>query len=392
MSTTSTAGRRSSGRGASGASGAPRGWGRPAASGQNGPRGAIWLVAVREIMSRLRSKAFLISTGILLLAVLASVLVGGLVGGIDQSSKVAVVGSAASIVDQAEGLHAVEADSTAAAEKLVRDGTVDAAIVPDASNTATGVKVVALDSVPLSVVQSLSVAPPVQLLEKSAQSPGLVYLVALAFGLVFFMSAMTFGQTIAQSVVEEKQTRVVEVLLSTISARTLMAGKVLGNSILAFAQIAVIAVLASGGLLVTGQHVLLASVGPSVIWFVVFFIIGFVMLASLYAGTAALVSRQEDVGSATAPVLMLVMLPYILVLVFNNNPTVLAIMSYVPFSAPVGMPMRLFLDTAQWWEPLISLVILLATTGLAILVGARIYSNSLLRTGAKISIKEALKG
>jgi ABC-2 type transport system permease protein len=80
------------------------------------------------------------------------------------------------------------------------------------------------------------------------------------------------------------------------------------------------------------------------------------------------------------------------VLVFNNNPTVLAIMSYVPFSAPVGMPMRLFLDTAQWWEPLISLVILLATTGLAILVGARIYSNSLLRTGAKISIKEALKG
>jgi ABC-2 type transport system permease protein len=232
----------------------------------------------------------------------------------------------------------------------------------------------------------------VQLLEKSAQSPGLVYLVALAFGLVFFMSAMTFGQTIAQSVVEEKQTRVVEVLLSTISARTLMAGKVLGNSILAFAQIAVIAVLASGGLLVTGQHVLLASVGPSVIWFVVFFIIGFVMLASLYAGTAALVSRQEDVGSATAPVLMLVMLPYILVLVFNNNPTVLAIMSYVPFSAPVGMPMRLFLDTAQWWEPLISLVILLATTGLAILVGARIYSNSLLRTGAKISIKEALKG
>ncbi|TAM70379.1 MAG: ABC transporter permease [Microbacteriaceae bacterium] len=383
MSTTSTT--MASGRGRESAS-AGRG------TGSGGPRGAVRLVAEREIMSRLRSKAFLISTGILLLAVLLSVLVGGLIGGIDQSAKVAVVGSATTAVEHAHGLKAVPADSVAAAEKLVRDGSVDAAIVPDATNTVGGIKVIALDSPPVSVIQSLSVAPPVTLLKTSAQNPLLVYFVALAFGLVFFMSAMTFGQTIAQSVVEEKQTRVVEVLLSTISARTLMAGKVLGNSILAFAQIAIIALLASVGLLVTGQHVLLASVGPSVVWFVVFFIVGFVMIASLYSGTAALVSRQEDVGSATAPVMMIVLLPYILVLVFNNNPTVLAVMSYVPFSAPVGMPMRLFLGTAQWWEPILSLLILVATTALAILLGSRIYENSLLRTGAKISIKEALKG
>ncbi|HEY5221961.1 MAG TPA: ABC transporter permease [Microbacteriaceae bacterium] len=383
MSTTSTTAAAAAGRESTSGGRSP---------GAGGPRGALWLVAEREIMSRLRSKAFLISTGILLLAVLASVLVGGLVGGIDQSSKVAVVGSAAAIVDHAHGLKAVSADSVAAAEKLVRDGSVNAAIVPDSTNKVTGIKVIALDSPPAGVIQSLSVAPPVTLLKTSAQNPLLVYFVALAFGLVFFMSAMTFGQTIAQSVVEEKQTRVVEVLLSTISARTLMAGKVLGNSILAFAQIAIIALLASGGLLATGQHVLLASVGPSVIWFVVFFIVGFVMIASLYSGTAALVSRQEDVGSATAPVMMIVLLPYILVLVFNNNPTVLAVMSYVPFSAPVGMPMRLFLGTAQWWEPIVSLLILAGTTALAILVGSRIYENSLLRTGAKISIKEALKG
>jgi ABC-2 type transport system permease protein len=56
------------------------------------------------------------------------------------------------------------------------------------------------------------------------------------------------------------------------------------------------------------------------------------------------------------------------------------------------MPMRLFLGTAQWWEPLLSLVILLATTLAAILIGSRIYANSLLRTGAKISIREALRG
>lgn len=359
---------------------------------QQAPRGAIWLVAEREILSRLRSKAFLISTGILLLAALAATLIGGLVGGVDQATKVAVVGNAASVVQQADGLKAVPADDQLAAEKMVRNGTVDAAIVPDADNKAVGVKVIALDAAPTSVVQALSAPPSVQLLQKAAQNPFLVYLVALGFGLVFFMSAMTFGQTIAQSVVEEKQTRVVEILLSTITARTLMAGKVLGNSLLAFAQVAVIALLTTGALLATGQKVLLGNIGPSVAWFVVFFVFGFVLIAALYAATAALVSRQEDVGSATAPVMMLVMLPYILVLVFNNNPTVLAIMSYIPFSAPVGMPMRLFLGTAQWWEPLLSLVILLATTLAAILIGSRIYSNSLLRTGAKISIREALKG
>jgi ABC-2 type transport system permease protein len=359
---------------------------------EQAPRGAIWLVAEREILSRVRSKAFLISTGVLLLAALAATLIGGLVSGIDHTTKVAVVGNAASVVQQANGLKAVPADDQLSAEKMVREGTVDAAIVPDADNKAVGVKVIALDAAPTGVVQALSAPPSVQLLHKAAQNPFLVYLVALGFGLVFFMSAMTFGQTIAQSVVEEKQTRVVEILLSTITARTLMAGKVLGNSLLAFAQVAVIALLTTGALLATGQKVLLGNIGPSVAWFVVFFVFGFVLIAALYAATAALVSRQEDVGSATAPVMMLVMLPYILVLVFNNNPTVLAIMSYIPFSAPVGMPMRLFLGTAPWWEPLLSLVILLATTLAAILIGSRIYSNSLLRTGAKISIREALRG
>ena len=52
---------------------------------------------------------------------------------------------------------------------------------------------------------------------------------------------------------------------------------------------------------------------------------------------------------------MLVMIPYFLVIFFNDNPTVLAIMSYVPFSAPVGMPMRVFLGIAEWWEPFLSL-------------------------------------
>src|SRR5690606_6779544 len=137
-----------------------------------------------------------------------------------------------------------------------------------------------------------------------------------------------------------------------------MAGKILGNSILAFAQIVLIAGLAGVGMLASGQDILLADLGPSLAGFVVFFAFGFVLLAALYSATAALVSRQEDVATSTAPVTSLVMIPYFLVIFFNDTPVVLAIMSYVPFSAPVGMPMRIFLETAEWWEPLLSLVIL----------------------------------
>jgi ABC-2 type transport system permease protein len=364
-----------------------------------GVRQSVWLVAQREITVKLRSKAFLISTGILMLIALASVVSGGIFGGTSTAPKVAATSAVAAQLSGVPGLEVTTVDSEAAAEALVRDGTVSAAILANtAANQDAGssvilpFKIVALDSAPAGVVNLLSVSPTVELLEPSPNSPLLIYFVAIGFGLVFFMSAMTFGTTIAQSVVEEKQTRVVEILMSTIPVRVLMAGKVLGNSILAFAQILVIALLVGIGLTATGQHVLFASLGPSIVWFVIFFAFGFVLIAALYAATASLVSRQEDVGSATSPVMMLVMLPYILVIIFNNNPVVLGVMSYIPFSAPVGMPMRLFLGTAQWWEPLLSLVILLATTTVVILAGAKIYSNSILRTGSRIKLTDALRG
>ncbi len=350
---------------------------------------SVHLVASREIMMKLRSKAFLISTAILMLAVLGSVLVGGLLSATTSKTAVAATGTAVAVADAIPNLKVTPVDSVEAAKALVRDGTVEAALVPSAG-VDSGISIIALDSIPQSLVAQLSTSPTVELLDPNAVNPLLAYFAAIAFGIVFFMSAVTFGTTIAQSVVEEKQTRIVEILMSTISVRALMAGKVIGNSILAFAQIAAIAALAAIGLTATGQSSLLASFGPSIAWFVVFFVFGFVMIAALYAATASLVSRQEDVGSATSPVMILVMLPYILVIAFNDNPLVLAIMSYVPFSAPVGMPMRVFLGEAAWWEPLLSLAVLLITTVVVILVGSRIYSNALLRTGARVKLSDAL--
>lgn len=311
----------------------------------------MWLVAEREISTKLRSRAFLISTGVLLLFSLGAVLFAGFAsqnGGFGGPTKVAAVGEAAAMADglDAAGFEVTEVRDRADAEALVRDETVDAAIVAG-GDSPVGVTIIADTEAPGDLVRALSAAPTVELLTVSGQDPALAYFIAIGFGLVFMMSAITFGTTIAQSVVEEKQTRIIEILLATVTPGTMLGGKILGNSILAIAQVVAIAGLASVGMLATGQDLVLGELGMSLIWFAILFAFGFVLLASMYAALASLVSRQEDVASATSPVMWLVMLPYILVIVFNNNSEVLAIMSYVPFSAPVGMPMRIFLGTAE---------------------------------------------
>jgi ABC-2 type transport system permease protein len=356
--------------------------------GSNG----IWLVAEREIGSKLRSKAFMISTGILLLIALVGILLSGFASknGAEEKMPVAATSQTEAAVSALPNVTVTEVSDQAAAEELVRSEKVDAAVIP--GDGPSGYTIIALKDAPGSLVSALSQSPDVVILDPATTNPLLRYFIAIGFGLVFMMAAATFGGTIAQSVVEEKQTRVVEVLLSAIPARTLLAGKVIGNTVLAMGQILALAAIATVGLIITGQNEILATLGAPIIWFAVFFLFGFILLASMFAAAASMVSRQEDIGSTTTPITMLIMAPYILVIVFNDNPLVLTIMSYVPFSAPVGMPMRLFVGEAQWWEPLLSLVILLASCVAAIVLGAKIYENSLLRMGTRVKLKEALRG
>lgn len=356
---------------------------RPYSAGRS-----MWLVAMREVMVRLRSVAFLVSTGLMLALVLGSIIVSALVTANAAEPKVAVVEGVT--LPANASVDAQTVPSREDAEELLRDGEVDAAIVPD--DGTLGFAVLGDDSVPTGVVQALSVAPPVQLLDESAAAGFVGYIVAIGFGLIFFLSAMTFGSTIAQSVVEEKQTRVVEILLATIPTRVLLAGKIVGTTILALGQVALLLAIAIVALSVTGQSQLLLGLGMPFVWFAIFFVFGFVLLAALFAATGAMVSRQEDIGSTTTPVTMLVMIPYFVTVFLNDNPVVVTVMSYVPFSAPIGMPLRLFLGDAQWWEPLLSLVILVATCLGVIALGARIYENSLLRLGQRVKLAEALRG
>lgn len=350
---------------------------------------ASLMVAEREIVTQVRAKSFIISLAIMLVLVLAGIVVSGfLADRTTADTRVAVVGTAEEVVSGVPGLDPVPADDEAAAEELVRSEEVDAAVVPDAESPVE-VRLIALTDAPTDVVGALSISPPVDLLDTST-SDGLRVLVSMVFGLVFMMFSLGSGAMIVQNTVQEKQSRIVEILLSAVPARALLAGKVLGNSVLAVGQTAMIAAVAVLGLLLTGQGELLDMLTAPIVWFVVFFLFGFVLVAAMFAAGAALVSRQEDSGTVMMPTMMLVMAPYFVVIFLGENALAMKIASYVPFSAPVAMPVRMFLGEATWWEPLLSLGILSVAAGAVIALAARIYTRSLLQTGSRVSLKQAL--
>lgn len=351
---------------------------------------AVGIVAQREIMVNLRSKAYLISAAIVLLGALAAVILSSVGPQLFQSTTtVAVVAETEDAVAALPDTEVTVVDDADAARDLVASEEVDAAVLP--SDAPSGVVVVGEREAPEGLVAALSLSPEVELLDPTAPNPGILYIISLGFGLVFMMASMSFGYGIAGSVVEEKQTRIVEILLASVPAKALLAGKIIGNSLLAFVQIALIAAVVLIGGAVTDNAVIVDGLGTPIAWFVGLFTVGFVLMASLFAAAAAMVSRSEDLGSTTTPIMMLVMLPYFAIIFFNSNPLALQIMSYVPFSAPVAVPMRAYLGAMEWWEGLLSFGIVLAATALVVTVAGRVYQRSLLRTGKPVKLRDALR-
>ena len=347
---------------------------------------ATWLVAEREMNVLVRTKGFWISFLVTIVGLFALVVLPTVFG--DDKPAVAAVESVASVVDD-KALEVRTVPDLAAAEALVRSDEVEAAVVPDTTGeSAIGVRVVALNDPPDDVISTLVEAPPVDLLDASAVNSGVRQVVILVFALFFLLFGMG-GAAIAQSTVTEKQTRIVEILVSTVPIRALLAGKILGHVLLTMGQVVVLALAAPIALRLGDQGELLAVVAPALGWFVPFLCLGFVLLAAMWAVAGALVSRQEDLGSTMGLAMLLVMGPYFGVQFFSDNPVVMEVLSFVPFSAAVAMPVRMFTGDAAVWEALLSMG-LLAVTVVAIVLGAsRVYSGSLLQTSGKVGLAKA---
>ncbi|MHA7133409.1 ABC transporter permease [Oerskovia turbata] len=389
--------------------------------------GAVSLVAGREISTRIRSRAFVWTT----VALLVGVVLGGFLLSVvrDQgpaAQKVGVTSSAEAIGPQltaAGGAVGTEIEVSEVSEEegraQVADGELDALVTGTPEAFTVVVKedlgttlapifaglaqqavlagaIAELGGDPSAVAQEIAAATPdVETLEPTAEQDPAQIVTGMVGGILIFIALMTCGQLVAQGVVEEKTSRVVELLLATIRPWQLMAGKVLGIGAIGLLQLVVVV---GGGVgtafalgLVDASSV---NLGATAAWVLVWFVIGFVMYSLALAALAALVSRQEDVGSVITPVLMLMMIPYIIGISIGpwdpENPLVVWL-SYVPFCSPLLMPIRIALGTVETWEILLAVGLSLALVPVLVWLAGKVYSNAVLRTGGRVKLKDALR-
>ncbi|MGF0118504.1 ABC transporter permease [Promicromonospora sp. Marseille-Q5078] len=390
-----------------------------------GTRGAWLVVMKREIVVRALNKTFLVgllvSVGII--AALAAFMAWQ--GSKTDSFTVAVpagdaaatasVESAAAIPKEQGGgaeLTTVEVPDDAAARAALTAGDADAWLHP-ADGSGDGWVLTGESDPDSTLTRLLTTAVAGETLETNAEAAGTsvaeltaggtlstdrldgdavdsqtLFFVSFALALLFFIGALGSGQMIAGSVVEEKQSRLVEIMATAVPLRHLLAGKILGSSVVALAQNVVFAVVGLVALSFTPTASILPALSTSLVWFVLFFAVGFLGLAALYAVAGALASRAEDLQHTTTPMTMAIMGVYFLT--FSASGTFETVLSYVPVANVVSMPVRVLSGDAAWWEPILSLLILAAFAVVALLVGERAYRGALLQTGGRLSWKSAL--
>lgn len=385
---------------------------------------AIWEVARRELVERSRSRVLRISLVVLLLLSAGGAVAAARLSGHAPTDDIGLVGAGSASLESAIRLQAKAAGrnvrlrplaDAAAAARAVRDGSIDLALLDRSrllvkhSGTSPAVRVVRdavatqavlayLRSAGLSEDQALTaLAPralPTTVLEPRPRNyernQGLI-----AIGLfALFVVLVFFGQALAQSVTEEKSSRVVELLLTTVPPRRLLAGKVLGVGLLGLALLLMpaLAALAAGEL---AGGVGLPSAAPEALALILlWFVLGYIFYSVAFAAVGALVSRQEDLNTAMLPVnAVLIGAFYLAIFVVNDNPngTLARVAAFLPPFAPMLVPARVVLGdmTALGLVAAIALD-LLATAAVVVLAG-RTYERAILRIGAPLKLRRLLK-
>ncbi|HEX5493924.1 MAG TPA: ABC transporter permease [Mycobacteriales bacterium] len=384
--------------------------------------GMVWLVARREVTSRIRERAFLVSTGITLLIVLAVVLVPRLVGSGHASFRVALAGTGRNPIGPAlaaagrpagVGVHTRTYPDAAAARAAVRTGDADAALlngdtvvsdgdldgdlaaVLDRAHQAVATRQRLRDRgiSPTAVAQALDVPPLRQVTLAGDADHSARRGVALVGVIILFGQLIGYGNWVAFGVVEEKSSRVVELLLAAVRPWQLLAGKILGIGALALGQLVLISgvglAAAVGGGSVRLSLVTLGIVGQVFAWFV----LGYAFYSSAYAAAASRVSRQEELNNVTGPMTLVLMVSYFIAIYAAQHPTgVLArVASLVPPFSAMTMPTRTAVGRADGWQVGLAIGLMVVATVLLVRLSGRIYANTILRTGARVRLSEALR-
>ncbi len=388
-------------------------------------RGDVALIAAREVRQRVRSRLFRAVTVLMLLGVAAAVVVPVLLNGQHSNRTVGVVGGLSGVrtvvVDAAKTaetrLTLRSEPDEAAADRDLLAGRVNLVVIgtrqvvtkttlstTDTSTTARLARAItaglgqrdAIRAAGLTPAQvaSLRAARPVPLASLQPSKEHGTGRAAATLGVVLLFILLTqYNTWTLTGVMEEKASRVVEVLLATVRPVQLLAGKVIGIGLLVLAQAALVVGAALGLAAAVGSD-LLHGAGPATVFStLLWLLLGYAFYSWVYAAAGSLAERQDQVQSLAIPIAIPMIVGYVTALTVaghGTSSTFFDVLAYLPPTAPFAMPVLVGLNDVSWWQVALSAVISVATTVAVARLAAAVYKRAVLRTGRRVKLRDVI--
>lgn len=388
----------------------------------------ILLVARRELQVGVMKRSFLVTTAIMVTLLVVGVFVLDYFinreGAEENTERVAFTSESASLIPAAQvaagsrglSLDAVDVETFIEGEGMLQRGEVVSLVSgtpPEITLTFSSTpgqmvievlsqalqdqtiaeQVAALGGDPGEFAKAVaSAVPNVEVLDGDMESFGPGYFMAIVVASLLLFGLMMSGSIISMGVVEEKASRVVEILLATIKPSQLFAGKVLGAGLVGFIQLMIYGGAVFAAVKITGLFEGFdLPVGGPLLSMLGWFILGFASIGTLWGALSSLVSRQEDVGSVTAPMIFMTMIPfYVGIYLVPNAPesSWTTNLSMAPFFAPFVMPLRQVFTEVPAWQLALSIALNLAIIPVIVWIAGTIYHRSILHTGSRMKLTE----
>ena len=379
----------------------------------------VRLVTARELREGLRRRSFRVSVGIQVLVVIAVVVISSLTSEGAEKFDVGAVGSdARAVVEQAQqaqdafGVEITldELGSEDEARTQVSDDELDAAVTGGSLLTSSGTS----EQLTGLLQQASRTVSGEQQLQQSGLSEREVRAAldpaglqeenvgadtdddqAIAFigNLLLYLVILFSSYAVAAALIEEKASRVIELILPALRPGQIMNGKLIGMGILGLLQVAAVAVAGLAAALLLGEVDLPSSTAATVVLLLVYFVAGYAFFAAIFGAGAALVANPDDIQSVTAPGLMVAVASYITSIgaVEDPNGTLAEVLTFLPPTAPMIAPARAAQDALPLWQLAVSLIVLVVATAAILALARRLYERAILRTGRPMGFKEALR-
>jgi ABC-2 type transport system permease protein len=219
-------------------------------------------------------------------------------------------------------------------------------------------------------------------------------LTGLGVNLLIYIVIFFYGMRITQAVGEEKTSRVVEVMLATARSTQLLTGKLIGFAALALAQMLAAGVTFAVLATAVGSDAIKGTAGGVALIGALWLILGYALYCSAFAAAGSMITRQSDASNAAFPLLIPLILAYSLSnsVLFGSTSGFFHVLAFIPWTAPIAMTTLYAIGDAPTWEMIASALICVGATVATARLAGLIYSRSVMRTGARVKLREALRG